>query len=1355
MKDIYWKGHTILLLISLLCCFPDFVYAYSLRQFSNKNGLSNSAIQSLYQDSQGVLWIGTCDGLNVFDGNNIHLYTPVDVSRNLLSGNIISQIVESEPGILWLQTNYGLDRLDTYRQTCRTFTEFKDNIFLARSKNKCMLVLKDDGNLYHYQQENQKFLQLNISSMDFNKVLSMTIDSNNLLWIFATGNNTRCYRLNHTGKSVTLIPEKPFGHHGLKHAFIGEDSAYFIDETYALYEYSFSNRQCYYIADLKDEIEKRGEVSSIIKRENDFCIGFKSSGLIVLKYEANQKIKYRIEYTEIQSGIFCLMKDKFQDIVWVATDGEGLYMLYNDTFTMTNTLLNTPAYQVNNPVRSLYLDPQQTLWIGTKGSGILRIPNYLVNNTPEKHDRLITGNSTLTDNSVYCFAPGGKDRLWIGTENGINYYSYSTHQLKELAVQANGTKVKYVHSIDQTNDSTLWISTVGEGIVKVTLENQRKDPIVKHATRTLVSNGHMASNYFFTSYRESSSTLWFGNRGLGAYRIDVRTGEMAQFRFNNLVNSQTANDVFAIHKNEQGYWLGTGSGLLRFYSNEDGNPDSISAKLYTNSTVHGILEDNRGNLWVSTNQGLMRLNPQEQTKQTYNNGNGLAVTEFSDGAFYKDNATGILFFGGVNGFVTVKPDSYITTDYMPEISLKGLSIFGKEYNLHDFLHYKNGKPVLQLDYKHNFFQLNFRITDYINGNDYFYSYKLKEASDQWIENGVSPNAIFSNLSPGEYTLFVKYRNNINGKESHPQAFTIYIVPPWYLSTWAYVGYFLLGLLLCTGIVAYAFYTYRLKRQHMMKKMERQKKEEVYESKLRFFTNITHEFCTPLTLIQGPCEKILTHKETDIYTHRYAKMIQQNVEKLNGLIVELLEFRRLETENKMLSIQPQPVSEKLRDIAESFGDMAENREMNYCLDIAPELTWNTDLSCFNKIAGNLISNAFKYTPDKGNISVTLYTKNERLILKIANTGKGITPENLGKIFDRYKILDSVEMNGKNSRNGLGLAICKNMVTLLEGDINIESTPGELTTFTVSLPSLPPNGQEVPQTAYEVASPSIPTEEVQELPEKYTQEFDANKQTVMVIDDDPSMLWFVSEIFTEKYNVLSFNNAQKALDSLEQRQPDLIISDVMMPDIDGLSFTSTIKQHKLWSHIPLILLSALHHEDDQVKGLESGADAYVTKPFNVKYLEKMVYHLIRREENLKEYYSSALSTFTWKEGSCLHKEEQEFLEKMTEVIEKNLANPDLQVELLSKEMGYSSRQFYRKLKPLTDKSPADIIKEYRLSTAERLLVSSNFTIEELMDRTGFTNRSTFYKAFSQRYGMPPRQYCEQQKKNVKEGQEITNT
>lgn len=794
MKDQRHKVHKLLLLISLLCCFQASTYAYNVRQFSNKNGLSNSAIQSLYQDNQGTLWIGTCDGLNVFDGNDIRLYMPVDMSRNLLSGNIISQIVESDPGILWLQTNYGLDRLDTRQQTCQTFTEFKDNIFLARSNDSCMLVLKDDGHLYHYRQANRKFHLLDTPPMDFNKVLSMAIDANNRLWIFATEKNTRCYHLKHTEENVTLTPEESFTPQRLLHAFINqkEEAVYFIDETCALYEYSYSNHQRYYIADLKDEMERRGKVSSIIKRENDFYVGFESSGLIILRYGTDQKIKYLTEQTEIQSGIFCLMRDKYQDIIWVATDGEGLYMLYNDAFTITNTLFNTPAYQVNNPVRALYLDPAQTLWIGTKGSGIVRIPNYPANRTPENHDRLVAGSSTLTDNSVYCFAPGGKDRLWIGTENGINYYSYSTRQLKELTIQADGTKVKYVHAIEQTNDSTLWISTVGEGIVKVVLENRGATPVVKRAKRTLMNNGHMASNYFFTSYRESDSVLWFGNRGLGAYRVDTRTGKSTPFQFSGLVDSQTANDVFAIHKNESGYWLGTGAGLLHFYQSEGEKPDSISAKLYTKSTVHGILEDNLANLWVSTNQGLIRFNPQELTGQTYGNENGLAVTEFSDGAFYKDNATGTLFFGGVNGFVTVKPDSYTTTDYMPEISLKGLTIFGKEHNLHNFLHYKDGKPVLRLDYEHNFFQLKFQVTDYINGNDYFYSYKLKEASDQWIRNGASPNAIFSNLAPGEYTLLVKYRNNINGWESHPQAFIIHITPPgisalgpmWAISCWA-------------------------------------------------------------------------------------------------------------------------------------------------------------------------------------------------------------------------------------------------------------------------------------------------------------------------------------------------------------------------------------------------------------------------------------------------------------------------------------------------------------------------------------------------------------------------------------------
>ncbi|RGU30792.1 hybrid sensor histidine kinase/response regulator transcription factor [Bacteroides cellulosilyticus] len=1335
------------LLICILCCFPHLIHAYSLRQFSNKNGLSNSAILSLYQDHQGVIWIGSCDGLNIFDGTNIHVYNPVNPTKAPLSGNLINDIMETEKDVLWIQTNYGLDRLDTKLQISKSFTEFKDKNYMAKSRDNDLFIVKDDGYIYYYQPEKQLFQKLEVPQIAFGHVLSTIIDKNNILWVFTSNNDTRSYQIIKNKEEIALTPNNLFKHsEQLLWAFAEEDLVYFIDKTYSLYEYDFGNQQQYFIADLKAEVETRGEVSSIIKQQNDYYIGFKSSGLIVLKYMSDQKIKYQMQDTEIHSGIFCLMKDKYQDIVWIGTDGQGVYMYFNDAFSITNTLLDTPVYQINNPVRTVYYDEEQTLWIGTKGGGILRIRNYSPEtNAAVSFDRISISNSTLTDNTVYCFAPGSANRLWIGTENGLNYYSYQNKQLKAFTVIADGKKVKYVHSINELNDTTLWVSTVGEGIVKVILDKAGSSPSVKSATRIVLDDGRMASNYFFTSFQENDSILWFGNRGYGAYRLNVETEQLTPYRFDNVVNSQTANDIFAIYKNEKGYWLGTSSGLLHF--NEDYSHYHDRADLFSNNTVHGILEDQQNNLWISTNQGLVRFNPKTNTGQTYDRENGLEVTEFSDGAFYKDSRTETLFFGGTNGFVTVKPNAYIMADYMPQINLKGLSIFGKEYNIHDFLHDKKGKKILQLDYSRNFFCIDFMAIDYINGNNYSYSYKLDEVSSQWIESGTSASAIFSNLAPGQYTLLVKYKNNMNGKECEPQKLLIQITPPWYLSNWAYILYFILIALFCILAVYRIVHQYRRKQHRMIEKLNREKKEEVYESKLRFFTNITHEFCTPLTLIYGPCEKILAYPQSDSYIRKYGKMIQQNTEKLNGLILELLEFRRLETGHKVLSIQRLSVSDKLRNIAESFCELAENKNLNYRLDIEPDIEWNTDISCFSKIVNNLISNAFKYTPEEGNITIGLKVENQLLTLNISNSGKGIAKENLAKIFDRYKILDSFEINGKNSRNGLGLAICKNMVTLLNGEINVSSIQNEITTFTVTLPELSPTAQEAetPQKVYATGPLNTNTEPM-EL-EQTTVNFDTSKHTVMIIDDDPSMLWFVSEIFVDKYNVLSFNNAAEALASLELKQPDLIISDVMMPEIDGLSFAQKIKQNKLWSHIPLILLSALHHEDDQVKGIEAGAEVYVTKPFNVKYLEKVVYRLIKRESDLKEYYSSIFSSFKVENGNCIHKEDQEFLDKVIETIEKNITNPDLSVELLSSDLGYSTRQFYRKLKPITDKSPADIIKEYRLTMAERLLLTKNYTIEEIMDKTGFNNRGTFYKLFSQRFGMPPRQYREQQKDSVK--------
>lgn len=756
-------------------------------------------------------------------------------------------------------------------------------------------------------------------------------------------------------------------------------------------------------------------------------------------------------------------------------------------------------------------------------------------------------------------------------------------------------------------------------------------------------------------------------------------------------------------------------------------------------------------MWLSTNQGMVRFNVRENTVQTYRQQGDLEVIEFSDGAFFKDQQTGTLFFGGTNGFITITENDHMSEEYMPPLHFNRLSIFGKECNIYDFLQGPK-QETLVLDYSQNFFNLSFLAVDYINGNNYTYSYKIDGLSDSWIENGLSTVAVFSNLSPGEYTLLVKYRSNITGQESEPFSLLIRIIPPWYMTTWAYAFYFLLFILLILESVWMIIRHYRRKRNVMIEQMNRQQREELYESKLRFFTNITHEFCTPLTLINGPCEKILSYSRVDGYVRKYATMIQQNALKLNALILELIEFRRLETGNKVLKIKPVPVTEQIRTIAESFGELAESRKLNYRLQIENGVYWNTDISCLSKIVNNLISNAFKYTPENGTITVMQTVENDRLCIRVSNTGKGIKAADLTKIFDRYKILDNFEVQNKDGiapRNGLGLAICHSMVNLLNGQIHVSSTPNEITTFEVLLPTM---GVTVDNEDEKVVEelPPVPDERSVELRNSST-EYDKNKQTIMIIDDDPSMLWFVTEIFVGPYNVVSLSSAEEALKQLSIQLPDLIISDVMMPGMDGMSFAKKIKSDKLLSRIPLILLSALNNIDEQTRGIESGAEAYITKPFNVEYLEKVVRRLLQREEDLKEYYSSVLSAFELDDGHFLHKEDKSFFEKMMQIIDSHIQDTELSVELLSNSLGYSTRQFYRKLKNITDKTPADIIREYRLTIVERLLLTTQLSIEEIMDKTGFSNRGTFYKAFAQRFEMTPKQYRKIKAKDVQESSE----
>ncbi|MFV0470222.1 MAG: two-component regulator propeller domain-containing protein [Dysgonomonas sp.] len=1341
--------------IIIFLCSIHGLYGYNLRQISSRDGLSNSAILSLYQDKDGFMWFGTCDGLNMFDGINIKIYKPNKQTKNGLSGNLIQSISETADGTLWLNTNYGLNKLDEKSQSIEYHKQFIGNYRLALDKNRETFIVKDNSKCFFYLKDKHIFREIPLQNINFKAVYDFFIDDSETMWILGSEGkifNARI-RFHQNTELPTIEPLNNFNHPSkILYMFHGSNMLFFVDETYALYEYNTITRKLVYIKNLTEEIKNNGKISSIIKDKENYYVAFQTNGLIFIHNTPDQLIKYESTTIDIQCGIFSMVKDKNQDVVWIGTDGQGVYMLSQNYFSLRTFTYNYLPFNISKPTRSLFVDRNNTLWVGTKDDGILKFPNYTIEGDPrtKKVEHLTTNNSALINNSIYAFAPSKKNIVWIGSDGGgLNYYSYRDNMIHFINYHDNNS-IRYIHSLCETNDTTLWIATVGLGIIKATISGTPDNPTITNLYTLPIDKNIIHTDHYFAVYKENDSILWFGNRGYGAIRLNTYTEKYEVLKFN-LNNIQTINDIFCIHKSEDGmFWFGTSFGLTKLISRKSNKINFLNYNEnigFTNNTIHGILEDSRKNLWMSTNSGIIEFNPQTESLVKHNQSSGLNIVEFSDGAYFKDENTGNMYFGGINGFVSIKEDEFTASQYAPPIIFNDIRIYEKDYDVSDLL---NSNGELELHHNQDFFTISFIAIDYINGANYTYQYKLDNLKDYWINNGNSNSVTFTNLSPGTYTLLVKYKNGISNTESQVYSIKIRILPPWYMSAWAYLVYCIIAI----GIVYYTVGVIQKrqnnKRKILMLEIEQKQKEEVYESKLSFFTNITHELCTPLTLIYGPCHRIISYEKSDAYIKKYSFLILRNVERLNDLIQDLIEFRRLDTDNKKYDIKLLSISDISKDITDSFSDMSDSRNIRYNVNIQNHLSWPSDKAGFTTILTNLVSNAFKYTPDAGTISINVAVVDEYLQIIVSNTGKGIKAHDIDLIFDRYQILDNLEKQSMTgaSRNGLGLAICHNTVKLLNGDINVKSTPNLSTEFIVTLPQMPVSSTEdsilLPEEKdFNIISENTETTSDPLINTEYT--FDKSRPSIMIIDDDPDMLWFISDIFVEKYNIIPINDSTKVSEFLQQMHPELIISDIMMPNIDGITLTKLIKQDKQTAHIPIILLSAKQYVEEQIKGIESGADIYLTKPFNVDYIKTVVDQFIKRKEDLKDYYNSSLSSFELTNGKLLHKEEKEFVDKMIEIINENITNTDLSTEFVASAMGLGVRNLYRRLKGIVDKTPADIIKEYRLNIAEHLLIKSNMSIDEIIYKSGFSNRATFFKLFSGRFGCTPKNYREQKKNN----------
>lgn len=1334
-----------ILCLFLLCALPGGEAAVSLHKANID--LSNNAIIDIYQDDRGYMWIGTYDGLNLFNGRNTYVYRFEPDNKNTLCSNIINKISDGGPGYLWVSTSMGLNRFSLKdRKVTESYPEYPECLLIATDSLENTLVVS-----------RKNFISCHTSrTASFQDIYTRDITPETARLLFV-GEQGRFYLLSSDGVLKQLIPdysklpltiktkENKIHDKLIEQAFYEEDVLYYVDADNKLYRYRTEGNKETYLSDLSGWMEKYGKVARVVSFQSKLYLVFRN-GLLLDPDKPEEAIDLNI-------GVFSMFKDKKQQILWIGTDGQGLRMLYDKYERFDGLALEDLPFVMLNPVRSVYTDEDKTLWFGTKGDGFVRIKeydSYAKGEIPLDRIARYTTADGLSNNRVYCFFKSLYHPLvWIGTDGpGLSYYSYEDEKVHTLPSKID-TRIRYVHSICEINDSTLWMATTGDGLIEVVLERDKSGLTVKYLQSYLLEKDGKICNEFYSMYYDGKSTLYLGSRGgYGMARFDLLTRQYDFMSMNNSAN-QAIGDVLSLcYSSDSTFYLGASSGMTRMKCDQAGTcefwqydrSDGIS-----NDMIHGILEDKDKCIWLSSNKGLTKYNPHNNFFHNYGS-QELMVTEFSDDAYWKCPYTGRLFFGGVDGLVWIDPQNDRQESYSPDLHFFELKMGDETISLYDYADANPGPVTIPPDV--STFTISFVATDYIHGDNYEYSYLLQDYNTAWTELQKSNEISFTKLPYGNYTLKVRYKNDVYDSNAREYLLPLKILPPWYLSTWAIAVYIFLAILFAGVLVYWINRRIAEKQQQVARKIHEEQKEKLYEAKLNFFANITHELCTPLTLINGVGDYIQTYAEntSDNKLKRYIRILRDNVASLNELIQEILDFRKIEEAGlNYFSIRRISVPDIIRRQYESFTPIAEQNGIKFVLSLPDQLYWNTDPTGLKKILVNLISNAFKYSDEAGEIRISATTENESLIIRVYNSGKGISETDLKTIFDRYRILGDLEGNNytqTTSRNGLGLFICHSIVQSLHGTIEVKSEEGRFAEFIVRLPHLEAEEEEAepeneePETVPVLSSPIDETG----LPGIVSPE---NKPCVLVVDDHKDIVWLIKESLSEAYTIVEAYGVEEAIRLMEKQTPALIITDIMMPEINGMELISRVKSDKFTRHIPLVVVSARISEHDQAEGLDLGADAYLTKPFSAVVLRSVVNRLMTSKKELKDYYYSPESAYEQSGGQLIHQEDKEFMDAVTAIIRENLDKETLRLELIAEKMGMNTRSLYRRFKKISPLTPSDFIKDYRFNYAAQLLVTTNLSVQEIIYKVGISNRSYFYREFAAKYNQTPTEYRNKQK------------
>lgn len=1293
---------------------------YRIGRLSNENGLSNNSVNCFCEDSRHRLWIGTWDGLNVYDGREFQIYRHRRNSSGSIGNNIIRQIIEQDSLTMWIVTNDCVSRRDERTGLFSNFYPGRDNnamsghvsyILGKTSGNEILVCAKQHGFfLYRQGVKESKFIPVVGGNP---RILSMLIDDTDRIFMLTESREILCYRFVYLkGREVPMLVEESPVKTQCKVSDMSLTGNVLVINYGSIVEgLDLHTGERYGI---ETGLPNVGRIAS---REGTLYLTDRNCSKLV-SYNLRTRLGETIGSLPSETAVFSIYAGS-QDILWVGTDGRGLLKIfeYASPFRTVHTVY---------PVRCFSKGEDGTILVGTKGEGIKLFDK-------RKRDVLgeITATQGLISNSVYSMRKNSRGDIFIGTEGkGINYLVRGEKSLRKLYFPADSITVKSVYSLNFSHgDSVLWAGTSGGGLIRMKLKYLRGDGYTVYDVRQYKASGvysALGSNIIYSIVRSvDQDVLWLGTRGGGVVKFDSGKERFESIPNYSDLSKEINMDVLSMVRGTDGsLWVGTSYGLNRLmteegqirYTSFPGEDD------LEDSAVHGIVEDMAGNLWISTGNGITCIDGHSGRSVQYTSLNGLQNNEFSDGAYFRDNDKDI-FFGGVAGFSYFNPDEMSLRDYSPQIRLAGLRINNAELNVYDRIK----QNVLCLDYDEAHVSLSFCVGDFINNENCIFEYRISSISDEWISNGSNSSISLTRLPPGRYRLDVRYTNGDRVWCKSMFSLNIRMRHPWWFSGWAVIIYLMLAIFIACVVCSIIRNRIRMSRRLLLEHVEKEQQKKMHESQLNFFENIAHEFFTPLTLIYGPAQQLLERGELDNYAKKYVLLIKNNAERMQQLLNELMAFRKADKGYTVLHAETLNLNSMLNSIIDNFMLLAGENHIQLSVRIGEMGSFNTDRNVLEKIFFNLISNAFKYTPANGYIKIYLERQADDTVqFRVRNSGKGLTEEQCAEAFNRFRIFEHTNQKHAIS-TGIGLNLAKELSELLGGKISVESQLNEYVEFNVVLPQLPMPEKQSEEDPRKDVTFNLPVSQDRH-----------RKFTVLVVEDDYNIRDLLLDILSSKYTVLTANDGLEALRILQQNLPDLVLCDIVMPELDGLGLIDKIRSDERTAHLPIVSVSAKLSMEDRIEAVEHGADAYITKPFNPRHVLATIGQLLNKRTIMKEYFNSARSDVTVREGVTLHHEDERLLNDIVGFIEKNIDDDALNPTSISDFIGMGKTSLYEKLKELTGKTPGEYIRMVRLDHASKLLKTTQLTVQEVMYKSGFSSKSYFYKEFAARFGSSPKEY-----------------